>query len=263
MSGSAALAGKTAFLTGGAGAIALASAKLLARDGAIVVLMGRKPEAMEQARAEILADHPDARVELHLGDARAENDVKAALTFAHGIAGRLDIVVATVGGGGFKPFLEIEAAEVTDVLDLNITSAFLTMRHGAPLMDEGGSIVCISSNAAKRPFGGLAIYHAAKAGLEALVEGAAEELGAQGIRVNAVRPGLTRSGATGPMFESDAVRALFLKEYPLGRLGEAEDIAQAVRYLAGPEASWVTGQSFAVDGGNELRKNPDLSALFA
>ncbi len=80
------------------------------------------------------------------------------------------------------------------------------------------------------------------------------------IRVNAVRPGLSRSNATGDMFADQGVIDRFLKEIPLARTGEPHDIAAAVRYLAGPESSWVTGQSFAVDGGQELRKNPDLAS---
>jgi NAD(P)-dependent dehydrogenase (short-subunit alcohol dehydrogenase family) len=111
------------------------------------------------------------------------------------------------------------------------------------------------------PFAYLAAYHVAKAALEALVRAAAEELGQAGIRVNAVRPGMTRSSATGPMFAQPATLAPFLAEYPLGRLGEPEDIAGAVRFLAGPESGWMTGQCFAVDGGNELRRNPDLTPM--
>ena len=132
----------------------------------------------------------------------------------------------------------------------------------APLM-EGGSIVCISSTAATLPFAYLPAYHTSKGGLENFVRAAAEELGQAGIRVNAVRPGLTRSDGTGGMIENPDILRRFIAEFPLGRAGEPDDIAEAVRYLAGPESSWVTGQSFAVDGGNEIRKNPDLSDMIA
>jgi len=136
------------------------------------------------------------------------------------------------------------------------------VRYGAPLM-EGGSIVCISSTAATLPFAYLPAYHTSKGGLENFVRAAAEELGQAGIRVNAVRPGLTRSDGTGGMIENPDILKRFIAEFPLGRAGEPDDIAEAVRYLAGPESSWVTGQSFAVDGGNEIRKNPDLSDMIA
>ncbi len=128
-------------------------------------------------------------------------------------------------------------------------------------MQPGGSIMCISSTAAKLPFNGLAAYHTAKGGLENLVRAAAEELGAAGIRVNAVRPCLTRSKRVSYLLTDDKIFERFLDEFPLRRAGAPIDIGQAVRYLAGPESSWVTGQSFAVDGGQELRKNPGLSHM--
>jgi NAD(P)-dependent dehydrogenase (short-subunit alcohol dehydrogenase family) len=257
------LEGQTALVTGGSGAIATASATLLARDGAAVVLMGRRQEALERSRRTILDDVAGARVELFAGDATVDADVRGALQAAHELANRLDIVAATVGGGGFKPFLSLEAQDLRADFDLNVVSSFLAIRYGAPLMRPGGSIVCISSTAAKLPFAALASYHVAKGALEALVRAAAEELGASGIRVNAVRPGLTRSEATGAMFATPGVLEAFEPEFPLRRFGEPIDIAHAVRYLAGPEAAWVTGQSFAVDGGNELRRNPNLAPLFA
>jgi len=205
---------------------------------------------------------PDGRVEIFVGDGMAEEDIKTAFAQAHAIAGRLDIVVATVGGGnGFLPMMMLDAQTFRDQFDRNVVSAFLAIKHGAQLMQPGGSIVCISSTAAKLPFGGLAAYHTAKGGLENLVKAAAEELGSAGIRVNAVRPGLTRNKRVGYLFTDQATHNKFLDEFPIRRAGEPVDIGQAVRYLAGPESSWVTGQSFAVDGGQELRKNPDLSDM--
>jgi NAD(P)-dependent dehydrogenase (short-subunit alcohol dehydrogenase family) len=201
-------------------------------------------------------------VETHAGDACEEADVRAALDKAHAMRGRLDILVPTVGGGSFKPLLMLTAADLKAELTLNIVSAFLVVRYGAPMMN-GGAIVCMSSTAATLPFAYLPAYHTSKGGLENFVRAAAEELGSAGIRVNAVRPGLTRSDATGPMFASPDILGRFIAEFPLGRAGEPDDIAQAVRFLAGPESSWVTGQSIAVDGGNEIRKNPDLSDMIA
>lgn len=259
MSDGKALAGKTALVTAGSGAIAAAAAQLLARDGAAIVLMGRRLEALEETRASLLKAVPGARIDVYAGDGCKEEDVKGALGKAHDIAGRLDIIVSTVGGGGFKPLLMLDAETFKAELELNIISAFLVVRHGVPLMERGGAIVCISSTSAKMPFAYLSAYHTAKAGLEGFVRAAAEELGSAGIRINAVRPGMTRSASTGGMFDTPEVIARFKEEYPLGRLGDPEDIGQAVRYLAGPESSWVTGQSIAVDGGNELRKNPDLT----
>jgi NAD(P)-dependent dehydrogenase (short-subunit alcohol dehydrogenase family) len=262
MSDNRPLAGMTAIVTGASGGIGSASAELLLRDGATVLILARRPDVLEETRAELLAAVPDARVELFVGDGMVEDDIKAAFAKAHAIHNRLDIVVATVGGGnGFRPMLMLDAQTFRDQFDRNVVSAFLAIRYGAPLMEPGGSIVCISSTAATLPFNGLAAYHTAKGGLENLVRAAAEELGSAGIRVNAVRPGLTRSKRVSYLFTDNTIFDKFLDQFPLRRAGAPIDIGQAVRYLAGPESSWVTGQSFAVDGGQELRKNPDLSDL--
>jgi NAD(P)-dependent dehydrogenase (short-subunit alcohol dehydrogenase family) len=257
-----ALAGKTAFITGGSGAIGSASARLLAKDGAAVLIMSRREEALAKVKADILAEIPGARVEIHAGDALSVDDVRAGLDKAYAMQDRLDILVPLVGGGPFKPLLMLDVETVRATLDLCVTSAFIAIRYGAPMLRPGGSIVCISSNTGKMPFRYLPAYHAGKSGLEGLVRAAAEELGTAGIRVNAVRPGLTRTDASNMMFKNQKILDLYTEQTPLGKAaGEPDDIANAVRFLAGPESSWITGQSFAVDGGHELRRNPDMTDL--
>lgn len=258
---SKALDGKVAFITGGSGGIGSAVAEALLRDGASVLIMGRREAALAETRERLLKAVPGGRVEIHAGDALSTDDVKAGLERAHAIAGRLDILVPTVGGGGFRPLLMHDADSFRAELDQNITSTFLVMRYGAPLLRQGGSIVCISSTAGVTAFPWLSAYCTGKAGLEALIRTAADELSSAGIRVNAVRPGMTRTEATGQMFDAPEVIGKFIEQIPLGRGGEPADIAAGVRFLAGPESGWVTGQSFAVDGGHELRRNPDLTAM--
>ncbi|MDJ0847053.1 MAG: SDR family oxidoreductase [Myxococcota bacterium] len=257
------LAGRTALVTGGSGGIGTACAEVLARDGAAVLLMGRRPEALEEARGRLLDRVPGADIATHPGDALQRRDVVAAVETARSVRDRLDIVVATVGGGAIRPLLMHDDDTFRADLELNVLSAFLAVRYSAPVLAEsgGGSIVCISSDAAKLVFPWLPAYTTGKAALEGFVRAAAEELARLGIRVNAVRPGLTRTGATQAIFADESVKRRFAEEKPLGRLGEPEDVAAGVRYLAGPESSWVTGQSFAIEGGNELRKAPDMSAL--
>ena len=260
------LAGKTAFITGGSGGIGSGCAKTLLADGAAVVLMGRRRDALESTRKSFLTEYPKGVVEVHAGDAQNPEDVQAALKKAHGIQGRLDVIVSSVGGAGFRPILMHSVETFRAQLDINIITAFLAVRYGAPLMDHGGSIICVSSTASKLTFAWLAAYHTAKGGLENFVKAAAEELGAAGIRVNAVRPGLVRNSPDKPMFTDQDLLATWVEQTPLrqrvpGQLCENEDIGAAVRYLAGPESSWVTGQSFAVDGGLELRKNPDMTPM--
>jgi NAD(P)-dependent dehydrogenase (short-subunit alcohol dehydrogenase family) len=107
----------------------------------------------------------------------------------------------------------------------------------------------------------LAAYCAAKAACDQLVKVAADELGRQGVRINAVRPGLTRTGATDGMFGARPLIEAFLAEQPIRHEGEPSDIARAIRFLAGPESAWITGEALTVDGGHTIRKFPWLEEV--
>jgi len=265
MPGDKPLAGQAALVTGGGGGIGRASAAWLARDGAAVVIMGRTEATLRDAQREVREfAGADAVVEPYIGDALDETQVRRALQAAAALTDRLAIAVSVVGGGTMKPLLMFEPQDVMDDLQRNVLSAFLVVRNATPLMVEGGggSIVCISSDAATIPWPFLTLYNTAKAGVEGFVRGAALELAPLGIRVNAVRPGLVKTEATKDgLFANEAVMSKFLVEKPLGRTGVPDDIAAGVRYLAGPESSWVTGQSIGIEGGNELTKAPYLEEL--
>lgn len=248
------LAGKTAFVTGASSGIGEATARLLAADGAAVLMMGRTAGALAQARDRVLAESPEAKVEVFAGDATEEGDVRAALAQAHAMAGRLDIIVPAVGGSNnYSPMLIEPTEHVFYVFKRNFLSAFLAVRDGAPVMaPDGGSIVCLSTAVVAQSSTGLVTYAAMKAGVERLVELSALELGGAKIRVNSVRPGMTRSAATAFMYETPGTEDRYAAITPLGRTGEPEDVARAIRFLAGPEAGWITGQNFAADGGQQL-----------
>lgn len=252
------LSGKTAFITGGGGAIGAESALHLVRDGAAVLLMGRRAEVLERARDRILAEVPDGRVGIFPGDSGRLEDIRAAIEAALAIQASLDIVVTTVGGGVFRPFLMLDLESFNEQFTYNFTTAFLAIRYSIPKMTRGGSVIAISSNAAGNVTPWMSAYMAAKGALEQMIRGVAEELGAAGIRANVVRPGLVRTELGEHPSEDDRVYRAVTAETPLGRTGMPADIAGAVRYLAGPESSWMTGQIFAIDGGAELRKNPQL-----
>lgn len=256
-----ALDGQSAFITGASGAIATASAIALARDGARLTLMARRQDGLAQTETAIRTAVPDAAILTIAGDCTDEQAIRHALARAHNWAGRLDILFATVGSGDFMPFLMLDADALRQALEINVISAFLAVRHAVPLMAPGGSIICTSSSSAPLTFPYLSAYHIAKGALEALVRAAADELGSAGIRINAVRPGLTRADGTGSLFTMPGAVDHFLPEYPLGRLGEPEDIARVVRFLAGPESGWMTGECLSVDGGNHLRRSPDLTEM--
>lgn len=259
------LAGQAALVTGGGGGIGGASAAWLARDGAAVTIMGRTEATLVKTRDEIIdVAGSDAKVAYFVGDALDPAALKAALAAAEATADRLAIAVSVIGGGTMKPLLMFDDVEVLEEMRRNIVSAFLVIRNATPLMAKGGggSIVCISSDAAKLPWPFLTMYNTSKSGVEGLVRGAALELGKLNIRVNAVRPGLVKTDTTKDgLFKNEPVIAQFVAEKPLGRTGVPDDIAAGVRYLAGPESSWVTGQSLGIEGGNELTKAPYLESL--
>ncbi|OMC14585.1 SDR family NAD(P)-dependent oxidoreductase [Mycobacterium colombiense] len=250
------LDGQTAFILGASAGIAQASAKLLAVDGATLYLLGRSQSRLEATRDGILAVAPNAEIVIQKGHPEDEDIVRRAAQSAYDVKKRLNIVIGTVASGGTGPLVEQDLATFTNFVMGNLRSNFLALRYSAPLMTDGGSIVFISSTSSKIPMEGLGHYSAGKAALEMLIRVAASELGPRGIRVNAVRPGLTEAATTQGYIHLEELTSSFLERVPLGRLGVSDDIAPGVRYLAGPESSWMTGQSFAIDGGNEVRGAP-------
>ena len=259
----AALDGKAALVTGASQSIGYASACALAADGAHVTIMGRREDALQASRDKMLAQIPQARIEICVGDACEEEDLKKALSGACEATGQLDILVPTVGGAIMQPIMMRDAASIRRELEVNYVSAFLAIRYGAPLMPRGGSIVCISTTAVVQAFFGLGLYGASKAALERMVRAAALELGGAGIRVNAVRPGMTVPEEVADDPEQLAAYSAFIEETPLGRVGVPQDISSAVRFLCGPESGWVTGQTFSVDGGLDQSKGPDqMDAIY-
>ena len=258
-----ALAGMTALVTGASQGIGLACARALARDGATVVIMGRRADALAEAGKSLQADAPGARIECFPGDATDEAEMKAALAFAHGLAGRLDVIASVVGHPTFMPLLMRDLTGVKREIELNFVSAFLAIRYGAPLMQRGGSIVCVSSDGATQSSWGLSVYGAMKAGVERLVRGAAFELAGAGIRVNAVRPGCTippERIAAEPALA--ATTQAYVDATPMGRLGHPDDVAKVLRFLAGPESGWVTGETVSADGGLDHNAGPDFMDAF-
>lgn len=252
-----ALAGRRALVVGGGSGIGLATARLLAADGAHVTLAGRTLAKLEAAAATI-----DGSVGVVACDVLDAGDVRHAVEVAEGGEG-LHIAVTVPGGGPFRPVLGYEDDEFDAAVRANLRPQFLVLKHAGAAMVRagGGSVVAVSSTVADFPMPFNAGYSVGKAGVDQLVRVAADELGAAGVRVNAVRPGLTATDSTARMVSNPDLAGRFLEQVPLGRIGEPDDIAAAIRYLAGPESSWVTGQILTVDGGHTLRRFPDLTDL--
>jgi NAD(P)-dependent dehydrogenase (short-subunit alcohol dehydrogenase family) len=247
------LDGLAALVTGGGSGIGLACALALAGDGCEVTIAGRSG-----ARLDAAADGTALRTAVC--DVTLEDDVEAAVAVASESTGRLDIAVLAAGTGTAGAIADTTLAVWREVLATNLDGTFLAIKHAVPRMTEGGSIVAISSIAGSHTHRLMAPYAVSKSAVDALVRNAADELGAQGIRVNAVRPGLVPTDLTAPILDAEGIVNDYLAQMPLARLGTVEDVAAAVRYLAGPESAWVTGQCIGVDGGHSLRRGPDLLA---
>jgi NAD(P)-dependent dehydrogenase (short-subunit alcohol dehydrogenase family) len=247
-----ALDGLRALVIGGGSGIGLASARLLARDGAQVTVAGRTASTLEGAAADLATEGLD--VGWAVCDALSGPSVADAVRHAS-TDGRLDIAVVVPGGGSITPVLLFGDDQFSQEVDLNVRPVYLALKYAgqAMLKNGSGSFVAISSTAADFSARYLASYSAGKAAVDQLTRVAANELGRFGIRVNSVRPGLTRTAATRGAFDHRPLLEAFLDAQALSRPGEAVDIAQAVRFLAGPESSWATGQHLTVDGGHTLR----------
>lgn len=255
------LAGTAALITGGGSGIGLASARHLLRDGASVTLAGRSQERLDAAVADLRAEAPEgAQVRAVACDVADEDDVARAVDAATELTGGLQHCVASAGTGTVGPVVALPASEWDRVMDINLKGAFFTLKHAAAAMvrSGGGAFVGLSSIAGPLTHPFMAVYCASKAGLEALVRNAADELGRSHVRVNAVRPGIVPTELAAPLEQDPAVLASYLDNLPIRRTGTVEDVAHLVRFLCGPESSWITGQCIAVDGGHTLRRGPDV-----
>jgi NAD(P)-dependent dehydrogenase (short-subunit alcohol dehydrogenase family) len=257
--------GRAALVTGGGSGIGLGTAKRLAADGASVMICGRTEERLLAATSELReVAAPGVVVGYVVADVTKEDDVARAVQAASETTGSLDILFACAGGSlhlGPIVLSDVEAFRAT--LDLNITGTFLAIKHAAPVMarGNGGSIIGMSSIAGVATHKYMSAYCVGKAGIEMLVKVAADELGPSNIRVNAVQPGLVDTELVGFITAGGALYDDYLQQMPIARVGTVDDIANAVRYLAGPESSWVTGQMIGVDGGHQLRRGPNYGLL--
>lgn len=251
-----ALDGQHVFITGGGSGIGLACARAFAADGARVTLMGRSREKLERAQAELEAD--GAVVSVVAGDVAAEADVRAAIEAAAATA-PLTVAVANAGTGAIAPLTATRDEDWQRVLQTNLSGTFYTFKHaGQAIARAGGGAMCaISSIAGARTHRFMHAYVVSKAGIDMLVRNTADELGVAGVRVNSVRPGLTDTEIAAGLFANDAVLDSYMSNIPLKRTGQPADVAAAVRFLCGPESSWITGTVLSVDGGQHLRSGPD------
>jgi 3-oxoacyl-[acyl-carrier protein] reductase len=240
------LSGKRALVTGGSRGIGAAIARRLAADGADVAITYEKSADVAEALAEELRAGGRNAVAVQ-ADAGATAGAHAAVDGAVAALGGLDILVNNAGIARMTAFADQPREEIDAQLNVNVRGVMLTTQAALKHIPDGGRIITIGSNVGERvPFGGITVYAATKAALESFTRGLARELGPREITVNLVRPGPTDTDmnpADGP-FAAHVLGGLALARY-----GQPHEIAGAVAFLAGPDASYVTGTGILVDGG--------------
>lgn len=242
---------RVALVTGASRGIGLAIAAGLAAEGARVALAARGADALNTARAAV-GPHSS----IHVADV---TDAAAAAALVQDVEkqwGRLDILVCNVGSGASVPPGKETAAEWSRIMDLNFFATTNTIEAARPLMARGSgdrAIICISSIAGMAALGAPVTYYAAKAALNATVRGLARPLALEGIRINAVAPGniLSPDGTWARKIAENkqAVDDMLQREVALRRLGQPEEIADLVSFLASPRAAFITGSVMVADGG--------------
>jgi NAD(P)-dependent dehydrogenase (short-subunit alcohol dehydrogenase family) len=243
------LANKTALITGGNSGIGLATARLFVAEGARVAITGRNQATLEAAAKElgpnalaIVADATDI--------AATENAVRQAVEKF----GKLDVVFANAGIPGNTPIGGTTLAAFETVIRTNVTAVFFTVQAAAPHLNDGASVILNGSVISVLGNPGYSAYAASKAGVRAMARVMASELSPRRIRVNVVSPGAARTpiwnGAAPTPEAYAALDKRISRSIPLGRLGEAEEIARTVLFLASDDASNIQGAEIFVDGGS-------------
>lgn len=240
---------KVAIVTGAGRGIGASCARVLAEAGAHVVLTARTQEQLETVADEVGAF--GRRAVVVPGDVNELEHLDALVTTAVSDLGRIDIIVNNAGGTMPRPFLDTSPGYMERAFHFNVISAFELTRRATPhLVDARGAVVNISSVIGRLRDRGFVAYGTAKAALNHMTRLLAADL-APRVRVNAIGVGSTATSALEVVLESDELRNTMVDGTPLKRLGEPEDIALGVLFLASPASSWVTGQVWDISGGLE------------
>ncbi|GJE53358.1 Glucose 1-dehydrogenase [Methylobacterium tardum] len=238
--------GKVVIVTGAGSGIGAATAKRFGGAGAQVVLNDRTREPLEAVAAGL----DPGRVVLQTGDVSEQADAETLIAAAIDRFGRLDVLVNNAGVVPTGPILEASVQDWRKVMAVDVDGVFFCTRAALPhLVQAGGNIVNVSSVSGLGGDWNMSFYNAAKGAVSNFTRSLALELGAQGVRVNAVNPGLTFTGLTQDIKRDQELMRRFAERIPLGRGAEPEEVADVIAFLASDAARYVTGVNLPVDGG--------------
>ncbi len=242
------LEGKVAMITGGNSGIGLASARRLLREGARVVIVGRRQEGLDEALKQLDGDVLALRA-----DVSKHDELEQAFAEARRQVGNIDILFVNAGVARFAPLGDSSPELYDELFGINVKGAFFTVKHAAPLLNDGASVIFNSSVAGQMGLPDSSLYSATKAAVRSFARTLAAEFAERKIRVNAIAPGPIET----PLFDKTGLPQEAIDEFgghvteqvPLKRFGQADEIAAAVAFLGSSDASYVNGIEIEVDGG--------------
>ncbi|WP_298535244.1 SDR family oxidoreductase [uncultured Algibacter sp.] len=242
------LKNKVAVITGANSGIGLATAKLYLKEGAKVVLSGRRQEALDDVAKDLTGDFITV-----LADAGKAEDNKRLIETAKNHFGNIDILFLNAGIAPPIPTTEITESHYNDIFDINVKGPILAIKEALPVMNDGGFILFTTSIVSQKGFDGFGVYSASKGALRSYARVLTSEVKSRGIRVNSIAPGPIETPIYGkmglPQDVLDGMGTEFASHVPLGRFGTSEEIANTALFLASDDASFINGIEIEVDGG--------------
>ncbi|NLR59679.1 SDR family oxidoreductase [Chitinophaga polysaccharea] len=242
------LEGKIALITGGNSGLGYATAKELMAQGAQVIITGRRKEAIEKAAAELNATS-------FLADQANPGDIENLAASVRQQFGKIDILVVNAGISKLTTIENATEKLFDEVMDLNLKGTYFTLSRFIPLLNDGASVVLLSSSSASKSIPQTSIYAASKVAVNAVMKIASVELAPRRIRVNSVSPGPFNTAIMEKTGLADPGMQDFIKAgVPLGRLGNPSEVGKLIGFLASDGAAFITGAEYLVDGGQSLNK---------
>lgn len=239
------LKGKIAVITGGNSGIGYATAKKLKENGAHIIITGRRKEALEKAADELNAT-------AMIADQSKLNDIENLVSQVKQQFRKVDILLINAGITKFSTIEQTTESLFDEIMNVNFKGAFFTLSRFIPLLNDGASVIMLSSTSATISPQSASIYAASKAAINAVVKIAALELASRKIRINAVSPGPIATEIMDKIGLNDELENHLIQSIPMGRMGKAEEVADMINYLTSENAGFLTGANFLVDGGQSV-----------